>query len=787
MAIAFRSVSTRAKFDVGASGGSTFLQLPPGHASGDFLLMFVIADANSGLTATPSGWTLLVNAAPSPAAQSPYNAPPRLSVYTRVDDGSLGVSVPVTFDTSPWPDGNPWVLAFTAAYSGVDPGAPIEQWWWSTTTSTTAAQAHHVLTTSTANDWVLTFRASSAADTATYTCSVGADVERLDDSALSELSCALYDSGAGVSAGTQTARTTTASRACDYGSVMLSIALKAPTGSGATNAVPGDAEATALAYSPTVAAVNGPWDLCGGGRPVYGCSIDWGGTGTGTDVTGDLVSDIAVSYGRDQERQLAPAAVGTASFTLNNTDRTYSPENSGSPFFGDLEPARTMQAGVTWNGQTYPLFTGRIDDYSVKADFADRTVDLSFLDGLSDLSAAPLSTPVYASLRTGDLINIVLDAAGWTGGRDIDPGATVVGYWWADGTDAFSAISDLVKSEGPPAIAYAAPGGVFVFRDRHHRMLRQQSRSEQAFFHAGVLGECTGQGVPAGALSLARPFTYAHGWKDIFNSVTIDVPVRAPATDLQQVWQDTTTYTLAIGESLELTASGSDPFVDAVTPVVGTDVIASGAGVLSVLLSRTSGASAKITLQAVGGPVTVTSVQLQARPVVVQQTVRVSLRDPGSISRHGERAYPDGAPWAGPQDARAIASSVLLHYAERRPTVQIRVVSSDPAHFAQVLSRTVSDRVRIANDELGLDSDFFVERVTHTVQRTGQEGRPPVHAVVLGCEKDLDTPANPFAFDVRGAGFDQGVFDPVQADDAGAVFIFDDPVQGVFDVGEFGT
>jgi hypothetical protein len=446
-----------------------------------------------------------------------------------------------------------------------------------------------------------------------------------------------------------------------------------------------------------------------------------------------------------------------------------------------------MRATVTWSGQTYPLFRGRVDDFAVKADFSDRTLDLTFLDGMSDLSGVELFTGVYASMRTGALINTVLDEAGWTGGRDIDPGATVVKYWWADGTDALSAIQDLVKSEGPPAVAYVAPDGTFTFRDRHHRMLRQNSRTAQAVFHAGALGECTTTGVPQGALSLAKPFVYAHGLKDIVNSVSFEVPDRAPTPGLQPVWQDATTYTLSLGQSLDLTVSASDPFVNAVTPVLGTDVVFTGAGTVGVLLNRTSGASAKLTLQAIGGTVTITSVQVRAQLLSVRQTYRVSLTDAGSITRHGERAYPNDAPWAGPEDARAIASMVLLHYATRRPTVQIRVVSSDPAHFAQVLTRTVSDRVRIVNEEMRLDSDFFVERVTHTVRRIGRTGEPPVHAVVLGCERDLDEVTNPFTFDVRGAGFDQGVFDPLTADDADQVFIFDDPVQGVFDAGEFGT
>jgi hypothetical protein len=506
------------------------------------------------------------------------------------------------------------------------------------------------------------------------------------------------------------------------------------------------------------------------------------------DVTGDIVSDVSVSYGRDQERQLSPAAVGSAGFTVNNTSRRYSPENTGSPLYGDLDPARLMGGSVTFNGQTYPLFTGRTDDYNVHADFADRTAEFTFLDGLNDLAGVKLSTAVYTSMRTGDLVRAVLDLAGWTGGRDIDPGASVVRYWWLEGTDALSAINDLVKSEGPPAVAYVAPDGTFVFRDRHHRLLRQASLTSRATFTAGRLGDCAA-GAPAEGYDFTKPFTYAHGWRDIVNVVAFDVEERSPAPVLEAVWSDESTYSLAPGQSVDVAVNVSEPFVGAVLPVLGTDVtyFSSGGGVPSLQLDRRSGASATLTVRAVGGPLEVTRLQLRARSLGVQRTVRVSMTDPGSVGRHGERSYPDSAPWASPADAEAIAGMILLHYARRRPTVQLRITSSDPAHFMQVVRRTVSDRVRIVNEEMGLDADFFVERVAHSIQRFNRAGQPPVHSVVLGCERDLLVPENVFTFDQRGAGFDQGVFDLTVADAADEVFVFDDPVQGQFDVGKLGT
>jgi hypothetical protein len=57
-----------------------------------------------------------------------------------------------------------------------------------------------------------------------------------------------------------------------------------------------------------------------------------------------------------------------------------------------------------------------------------------------------------------------------------------VPWWWASQADAFDMLTELLASEGPPSIAYIAPDGTFVFRDRHHRLLRAASLTSQATF-----------------------------------------------------------------------------------------------------------------------------------------------------------------------------------------------------------------------------------------------------------------------------------------------------------------
>lgn len=806
MAIGFRAVGARTKADVSLTGSPQSFTLPLGHVSTDWLLWVIVTDDNTGPAATPSGWSVLANYSAGTSVSSPYTGRPHVWMFHRIDNGSLGASQSCTFNTSSWPTGDGYVIGFIAAYTGVDQTTPVELVSGSTTTSTAAAFAHPQVTTATPNDWLISVRGVvSDRPSITYTDSVGTDAERVDDfmSQPSSPSLSMYDSNAALTAGLQTQRTTTASDTCTYGSVGVSIALKPSSPANAAVAIAGVANISLAARTAATVSTNGPWDLCGvGGLPTYSFAIDWNGDGMFTassamlmlplmgtggvdDATTDVISEIVSSYGRDQDRQLSPGAVGSASVQLANASRKYSPENTSSPLYGGLDPAREARFQVTWGGSTFPLFRGRIDDFDIRADFEDRTVNFTFLDGMALLQNSALSTSVYSSMRTGDLINVILDEVGWTAGRDLDLGATVVEWWWAEGTDALSAVNDLIKSEGPPAVAYVAPDGTFTFRDRHHRLQNSASVTSQGTFAAKRLGDCTST-TPAG-FDIAKPFTYAHGWRDIVNVVNFEVSDRAPEAMLTDVWTSESFFFLGIGESKTVTVSTSDPFKDAVIPVLGTDYTTTGAGVLLLTLSRTSGATADITMIASGGSVTVNNLKLRARAIPVQSTTKITRSDAASIGQHGEKNYPDSAPWANVEDAIAIANTILLYYAQRRPTVQLRVVTKDPLHFMQIVTRTISDRIHIKNDEMALDDDFFVERITHTFQRGNQVGKPPVHSVVLGCEKAIVPSANPFRFDVRGAGFDQGTFDPIQADNPATVFTFDHPTQGQFDLGQFGT
>lgn len=788
MAIAFRSVGVRTRVNVASTGSPVTVALPPGHTAGDCLLLFVATDSQRSTTLTTSGWTLLTRVA---VGKPSYNFPyPTLDTYWKVDTGSEPSTVSLTADTSPWPTGDPFVLAFIVAYSGTHAATPVAEYSVVSSLVTDMAQAHPQLTTGDANDWLLSVRLVSAGQNMTFTTSTGTDAERVDDGDnFGEMSVALYDSAAALAAGLQTQRTTTSSALNDYGTILGSIALRPPN---ATTVTVTAAKPTSAgtAYNATVVTTEQGWDACAVGMPVNTVAIDWAGDGsfatTGDVITPDVLSDgIRSEYGRDQARQLSPSAVvGTMSLSVNNADRVYSPDNASSPLAGNLDPARPAIWYATYNGTTYPIFSGRIDDYTLNADRDNRSVDFSFLDGLSLLNGLSITTPLYQSIRTGDAVNALLDAVGWTGPRDIDYGASFLPWWWLEGTDALGALQDLIRSEGPPAIAYQAPDGTFTFRDRHHRLRRTRSIVSQATFSASMV-DCA---APAATgLTFTPPFTYVNGWRDIINSASFSVEQRQASGDLVPVWQSSDTIVMGLGDTKIIDISSSDPFYGAVAPVADIDYTAAGTGVVTTTLLQDSGQSSRLILTAAGGGVTITGLQVRAYPVTVQRTVRVSASDPSSIQLHGEKSYPNPVPWASAEDAQAIANLIVSRYSQRIPTVVLRIASKDPAHWVNIVSRTLSDRITITNGEIGLSDDFYVEHVAHQLDRLWTD-RPPIHSVTLTCERQTVHPAGtPFTFDLKGAGFDNGAFDPYSSDRSDRIWIWDDPVQGQFSGGYFAT
>lgn len=529
----------------------------------------------------------------------------------------------------------------------------------------------------------------------------------------------------------------------------------------------------------------------------YQLAFNWSGGGDFTGPNEDVTSlvtkgtNLVASWGRSDPRATSDAASGKLTGELNNNTGLLSPENASSSLYGKVHsgvPGR-LRVGDPATGLTTDLFAGPLDTMSVES---GPTGKFSFtcLDGWGKPGNTQLSTPVYEGMRTGDLINVVLDAAGWPAAdRDVDPGVTLVPYWWAEGTDAQTAITDLVHSDGPPAIAYVQ-NGIFYFRDRHHRSTQARSLTSQM--------TCS-HIVPAGPLSvggakiLKDSFSYDHGLDYIVNSARIQVTPRYPQA-LQVVWSTSDQISLGPGETTTLVIQTNDPVINmqqpssAVTYIDTGDVLTSdyriSRGSATFTLSRDSGQSAFLTIAAGGsGVALVDGVRVRGNPLMQGATRIFSVSDPTSIATYGQNDWDGTAPWAHFYDADAIVNRIVSIYGRPMPSVtfQIEAVLS-AATKTSVLTSAISDRITVRNDDIGLNGDFMIEQLTHSIQQLGVR-----HVLTVGAQVAEPVQAsNPFMFDVAGQGFNQGQFALDAGNNPATMFRFDVAGHG-FDQGVFAS
>lgn len=464
-------------------------------------------------------------------------------------------------------------------------------------------------------------------------------------------------------------------------------------------------------------------------------------------VTTDLIDNVtglvarqngvSLEYGRDQSTALAPTVSGRGSLTLNNQDRRFSPRNTASPLYGYLKPARPVRITRTLSSFTYAdiysdfytdaytLFFGHTDDSPINPDVNTKTVTLSLVDSLADFRGVTISTQLYSGVRTGEAIGFILDACGWTGGRDLDNGSTVIPWWWVENQDALSALETLMRCEGPPALLTIGSDGGIVFKDRHHRLLDT--------------GSVTSQGTWRGTFGIEPvmtiPFVYDDAWRNIINTGIVDVDVRTPQS-FTEVWTSDSPIALTANEIKYITASSSDPFINAISPVAGTDYILL-TGSLSISLSRTSGASTTITLIANASGAQINGLALRAQLVQTQHTVQVTASNDPSIYDYGPRSFPGDLPFCNEYDARAVLETAVLLRAQPLPVVTARfMVGNNILRANRILIRDLSDKVTIVEPETSLNNDFYVESIQHELTSDydhavtiGLEAVPPVGAV----------------------------------------------------------
>jgi hypothetical protein len=505
------------------------------------------------------------------------------------------------------------------------------------------------------------------------------------------------------------------------------------------------------------------------GDITYDVRVDWNDDGdfsdTGENITARTLdrSSIKLQYGRDQGRALSPIAPGQASIEVNNRSHDYSPDNVSSPLYGNLLPGRQLRIQATHNAVTYNLFNGSLEDYDVDPGRSVQSVKFTAVDAIGELAGTTLSTALYSAIRTGAALNVILDEVGWTAGRDIDLGCSVLPWWWEEGTNALDAVKNILKAEGLSAIAFLGANGEFVFRDRSARLTRTESVNVQATF--------TSTTEPA----IDTAIQYDVGWREIYNVVTCSAEEKILDGSLSTIYQDGAIRQLSAGETVLVNASSTEPFVEAVTPVAGTDYILRS-GAITVSLSRTTGQSTVISITA-STAAQIEGLAVRAIKLVTLRTVAVQATDEASILKYRKRTLTYDAKFISINDARAVVDTVIASRKDRLPQVTIKLLNKNDTRILQMLGRDLSDRNHITIPEANINADFFIERIEHTINVDRQETR-------FGCEKVLTVPTGVFALDDSLLG--SANVGAVGSVGPAEIFILDNATNGVIGVNLIG-
>lgn len=211
----------------------------------------------------------------------------------------------------------------------------------------------------------------------------------------------------------------------------------------------------------------------------------WGPDVTWTDVTGYM---RRVSTSRAFSRAAQSWRTGTAEITLDNIDGRFSAANLTGPYVASgrtqIQPGVPVRLTAEYGGVTYPVWRGYVTRWTETwsggaPGEGDATTDLSCVDEWSRLERVPgVEVPAAgAGELFGARVHRILDMAGSTAARDIDPGATTM-QATTHAQGAVAELDDTARAEG--GAVWVDADGTIVAEGRAALIENDRSVTSQA-------------------------------------------------------------------------------------------------------------------------------------------------------------------------------------------------------------------------------------------------------------------------------------------------------------------
>ena len=469
---------------------------------------------------------------------------------------------------------------------------------------------------------------------------------------------------------------------------------------------------------------------------TYKLQVDWNNDGdwgdTGEEIDMGRVRGITCSFGRDRASQLTgKSKAGTLRAVLDNRSGDYNQFNSDSPIYGNILPGRPVRLlGTSTTQSDQAIWQGYLVRITPQVFLGgDQTAILQATGPLGQVNLDQIEVPMVTSQRTDQVVDDILDAAGWAAGssyRTLDTGKTTISRYWKSQSYAIPALQEVESTEG--GFIREGKDGKIVFDNRHHRLSGAALTSQATYSDA------------SGAARVYSGLTQDDPLPHIFNIFEADVQTYTTAS-VAVLWtlSETGTSSPSIAPGVARTyiaryptpaAANNARGVNAWTTTAATtdmlgNTAADGSGTnvtasIGISVSKSSETMDITLTNNTSATAYITKLQARGTAITADDPASIKQEDATSQTAFGKRTWPSRTKFI-PDTDEALDWADFNLSVYKDPTAVLRMTyfaNRDTNAINEMLDRDISERVTVvaANTaDLSINRDFFIEGVNHQI------------------------------------------------------------------------
>ena len=451
-------------------------------------------------------------------------------------------------------------------------------------------------------------------------------------------------------------------------------------------------------------------------------------------VASERIRSISCSFGRDRASQLTGnSKAGMMRVVLDNRSGDYNAFNTSSPLYGQILPGRPVRLLGTSATQTnQPIWEGFLTRITPQVFLGgDATAILEATGPLGQINLDQIEVPMVTAQRTDQVVDDILDAAGWGSGstyRTLDTGLTTITRYWKSKAYAVQALQEVEATEG--GFIREGKDGKIIFDNRHHRLSGDELTSQATYSDA------------SGAARVYSGIIQDDPLPGIFNIFSTEVQTYTTAGSAAVLWtlSESGANSPAISPGVSLTYIARYPTRSSANNAVGvnawtttastTDMTANAAAdgsstnltsSVGISVSKSS-ETMEITLTNNGSVVAyITKLQARGTGITADDPATIQVEDTTSQSSFGKRTWPSKTPWI-PTTLEALDWANFNVNLYKDPSAVLKLsywANRDTNSLNEMLDRDLSERVTVVADNnanLSIDNrGFFIEAISHQI------------------------------------------------------------------------